>query len=409
MLGTILLFNMFFPTWINFIAKVDQNNLEYFREFIILSVIFFIIRMPFNLFSQLMVFINKAYISRSLDVFAAFFSFISLFLVIHFKLTILHFAFINGILSLLPLIACVVLFLRIWNQNYKSLDANNEQDITYAHLISSSFYFFLNGVGGLILWNTDSFVISHYLGLGSVAEYALLFKFYMILFMIITQLMNVVNPLFPKMLKENKRDMLSNLYDMLLKLFPVLGGLIFIFIFGGFKDFLFVWTHNSNIFIGYPSCFAMGLYCYFLCSSIVPYFVIASLNYAKNIYMLTLLEAILNLILSIILVQRIGVSGVIFATLIAHVCTMFLLVPKRLDKLIPEVFKFNYKYIFRHILLAVLPTAVVVGYINQLEVGYTKIIGLTFVILLYLFMSLVVLGRDDLAKYMKFVKRHRPA
>jgi O-antigen/teichoic acid export membrane protein len=398
------LFHLFFSNWINFIANINTQTLIYAKTFIIISVIFFVIRMPFSLFSQLMIFINKVYIARIIDIVSGFFSFISLLLTIHFKLTIVDYAVINGLMSLLPLIACVTIFLHIWKQHNKFLVNKKEVYITYSYLISSSFYFFLNGIGGLIIWNTDSIVIAHYLGLNNVTEYAMLFKVFSILFMIITQLMGVVNPLFPKLQKENKQEVLSDLYNVLLKLFPIIGGLIFIAIFGFFKDFLYLWTHNNNIFIGYLSCFAMGMYCYFLCSSIVPYSVIVSLNYAKVIYKLTLLEALINLVISIILVQKIGIAGVIFATLIAHILTMFLLVPGILDKLIPHTFKFDYKYILLHLVFAVIPTIFIISYINQLTFGYIKVILLLFFTLIYISVSFYFLGKNKLIKYINLIK-----
>ena len=396
-----------YPNWIHFIAQINSSILPSAKLFISVSVIFFIIRLPFSLFGQLLIFINRVYISKIIDVLSSMLTFSSLLMIIHFKLSIVQYAIISGCISLIPLFLSVLVFIKIWQRD-AVLDSGYNSDITnYRHLVGSSFYFFLNGIGGLIIWNTDSLVISHYLGLGETAEYAVMFKFFTILFMIITQVMNVVNPLFPKFLKENKRDKLSQLFDVLIRTFPLVGGFIFIIMFGFFKDFVILWTHNLSIFIGTLSCFAMGLYCYFLCSSIVPYSAIVSLNYSKEIYKLTLLEAIVNLAVSVYLVNKIGIAGVVFGTLIAHVVTMFVLVPLKLDKLLPNLFRFDFLFVVKHIIFVIIPISCVIYYLNMFSFSFTKVILLILVVIFYFMASLIIVGKKNLLEIVQFVKMQK--
>ena len=393
-----------FPDWVNFIALVSPHITPLARLFISISVIFFIIRLPFSLFGQLLIFINRVYISKIIDVLSSALAITCLLLVIHFKLTIVQYAIISGFISLVPLFLSVVIFIKIWRKN-SSLNLGYEnENISYRHLMGSSFYFFLNGIGGLIILNTDSLVISHYLGLGETAEYAVMFKFFTMLFMIITQVMNVLNPLYPKFLKEGKFDLLVKLFDVVARIFPIIGGFIFILMFGFFKDFVILWTHNSTIFIGYLSCFAMGLYCYFLCSSAIPYWVLVSLNYSKEIYKLTLLEAIVNLVLSIYLVNKIGIAGVVFGTLIAHVLTMFILVPIKLDRLIPNLFKFDFTYVFKHLVFAILPVSIMIYLLNGYSLNLIKALCFIAVCIFYFVVSFIVVGKRNLIEARQLIK-----
>ena len=392
------------PNWVHFIAQINQNIVPSAKLFISVSIIFFIIRLPFSLFGALLVFINRVYISKIIDILSSILTISSLLLVIYFKLTIVQYAIISGFISLVPLFISIILFIKIWRRETQFNLESNDENISYRHLMVSSFYFFLNGIGGLILWNTDSLVISHYLGLGETAEYAVMFKFFTILFMIITQIMNVVNPLYPKFFKENKQDILSQLFNVLIRLFPIVGGFIFIIMFGFFKDFVILWTHNSTIFIGSLSCFAMGLYCYFLCSSIVPYSAIVSLNYSKEIYKLTLLEATVNLVLSIYLVNKIGIAGVVFGTLIAHILTMFILVPIKLDRLIPNLFKFDFIYVFKHIIFAITPVSIVIYLLNGYSLSFVKILCFISVCIFYLVVSFAIMGKRNIIDAKQFIK-----
>lgn len=394
-----------YPDWIHFIAKINSIILPSAKLFITISVISFIVRLPFSIFSQLLIYINRVYISKIIEILSSSLNLASLIFVIYLKLSIVQYAIINSLISLFPLILSIFAFIKIWKKNSSSSAIIKIEKVGYYYLISNSFYFFLNAIGGLILCNTDSLIISHYLGLGKAAEYAVMFKFFTILFMIVTQLINVVNPLFPLFIKENKREMLSQLFDSLIRIFPVIGGFIFIVLFGVFKDFVILWTHNPNIFIGYLSCFSMGLYCYFLCSSIVPYYVIVSLNYSKEIYKLTLLEAIINLMLSIYLVNKIGIAGVVLGTLIAHVVTMFTLVPFKLNKLMPNLFKFDFVFVARHLLLTITPISLMVYYLNMYSISLIKISLLGFIFIFYFIMSFLLIGKKNLLKTLDIVKR----
>ncbi|MBX9597731.1 MAG: oligosaccharide flippase family protein [Burkholderiales bacterium] len=393
----LFIMHLLLPNWVHFISNISASITPTAKLFISISIIFFIARLPFSLFSQLLIFINHAYIAKVIDVFSAVLNFICLLTVIYFKLTIVQYALISGVISLVPLIFSVMIFLKIWKSisSAQSLAAEDKV-VSYRHLLESSFYFFLNSIGTLLVWNTDSLVISHYLGLGETAEYAVMFKFFTILFMIISQLMNVINPLYPKLMKEGRQEELTKLFNMTVKLFPIIGGILFLVLFGVFKDFVVLWTHNDKVFIGYLSCFAMGLYCYFLCSSVVPYSVLMSLNYSKEICLLTLCDAVLNLCLSVYLVTKIGVAGVVIATLIAHVLILFILVPIKLNKLIPNLFKFDYFYVIKHLCFVILPSGVLIYFLNNYSLNWFKIVALISIFLFYSLMSLVVLGARDI-------------
>lgn len=394
-----LMVSLLFPNWANFISGMDLHTIEIAKLFIGVSIAFYIIKLPFSLFSQLMIFINRVYIAKIIDVLSVLLSFVTLLLVIYFKLNIVQYSIINGLVSIFPLTILVVAFFKIWkslSQRIKDDYHGDTKSIGYQQLISSSFYFFLNSIGGLILGNTDSFVIGHYLGISAVAEYSVMFKFFMILFMIITQAMNVINPIYPKLFKEGKEIQLTSLFNITVQIFPIVGGILFIILFGVFKDFVILWTHSDKIFIGNASCFALGLYCYFICSSIVPYSVLMSLNYSKEIYLLTLFEAVVNLCLSIYLVTKIGISGVVFGTLIAHIITMFILAPKKLNKLIPNLFNFNFVYVIKHICFAILPSGVLIYFLNSYPPSWFKILALVGIFFFYVIMSLIVLGKVNI-------------
>jgi O-antigen/teichoic acid export membrane protein len=394
-----------FPNWINFLSKVNPSTLVTAKIFIALNILFFTIKLPWSLYTQLLIFMNRMDMAKLVDILSTSFTFICLLIVIFLKLNMLDYAIINGLLSFIPTISSIVMFNSLWD-NYPTQAQNSSTDpISYRKLTSTSFYYFINSIASLILWNTGSIVVSHYLGLSQVAEYVVLLKFFNILFMSITQLLYIISPLYPKLIKENRLTTLNNIFYLSNRSFPIIGGLLFILIFGCFKEFVILWTHNNTIFAGYLSCFAFGLYCYFLCSTLIPYFAILSLNESKTIYKLVLLEAIVSLVASVTLVQQIGIPGVIFGMLIGHMAAAFPFIPPKLDKLVPGLSSFDYKYVARHFLLAIVPTGVLVYFINHMQFSFTKSIFLLAVIIMYCVLSALVLGKDSRTQIIALISK----
>ena len=132
-----------YPNWIHFIAQINTNILPLAKLFISISVVFFIIRLPFSLFGQLLIFINRVYISKIIDILSSMLTFSSLLVVIYFKLSLVQYAIINGFISLIPLFLSIIFFIRIWRREAFSNLVYNSENTSYRHLMSSSFYFFL--------------------------------------------------------------------------------------------------------------------------------------------------------------------------------------------------------------------------------------------------------------------------
>ncbi len=404
-LSILVCVHAFIPNWIYFISQIDSNTARVAKIFIGISIIFLMVKLPFSIFTQLLVYMNKVYLAKMVEILANLLIFLSLIITIYLRLSMVDYAIISGALSLVPLFLSAFLFFKAWfiNVTYETKDAN--ELMSYRYLISSGFYIFLSGIGGMVLWSTDSLIISHYLGLNDVAEYAVLLKVFSILFLIIVQLINVVNPLYPKFIRENKEELLKILYNSTTKLFPVVGGVIFILIFGFFRDFIVLWTHNSNIFIGYLSCFLMGIYCYFLCYSIVSSSAMTALNVSKTLYKLILCEAVINLSLSILLVQHIGVAGVVLGSLVAHVVVMLFGAPYRLNKLFPHIFAFDYRYLLLHIVIIMIPSALIVYMLNSFCGGYIKLLLLCVLILIYLTANYYLIGKNLLTEIYGLIRR----
>ncbi|MFN8769232.1 MAG: lipopolysaccharide biosynthesis protein [Neisseriaceae bacterium] len=410
LLNLLLIFiYLLLPNWINFIAHINDDVKFIAKQFIMLTITFFTIRLPFSLFNQLLIFLNKMYLAKTVDIISTILTFICLLIVIYFKLNIVDYAIINGIFSFIPVLLCAQLFYKTWKtqQNDTIINTNNINTklIHYSELTKSGLYYFFNNIASLILWNTGSILIGHYLGLLKVAEYAILLKFFNILFMTVTQLVNIISPLYPKFTKEQKYSKLSAIYESTTQIMLLLGGLLFILIFGAFKEFVTLWTHNKHIFAGHLSCYFFALYCYFISYTIIPYSAIIAMNASKHMYKVVLCEAITCLVLSILLVNYMGIAGIILSQLVSHLIIELPIIPKKFNKLIPEISYNNYfKFLLKHATFTILPISIMLYYLNHLELNMLKVVLFILTILFYLVVSYLTTGKTRIQQMYALLK-----
>ena len=117
-----------------------------------------------------------------------------------------------------------------------------------------------------------------------------------------------------------------------------------------------------------------------------------------------MLEAIANLVLSIYLVTKIGVAGVVFGTLISHVATMFILVPLKLDKLMPNLFKFDFFFVIKHFLFVITPVSFMIYYLNMYSFNLMKFLLFILVFAFYFFASSIIVGKKNILEILQLIK-----
>ncbi len=399
---SLILANLFLPHWVNILGIIPRNITEISRQFVIASIIIFVLRLPISIFNQLLVFLGKIYIVKYIEIFNSFATFSILLLVCNLKLSVLHLVILNGVLSLIVNCLYLYCFYREWTpESDDNEDFSNPEFTSYRYIITSGWYVLITNIAGIVIWNTDNLVISHALGMADVAKYSIIFKMFLLLSNITTQILNVINPLYPKFYSTQKYQQMEELFTFSNRLFPIIGGLAFIVLFGGSYPFMVLWTHSSIIYPGYLTAFCLACYAYFTWNSVIAYWILNCLNLNKKIYKLTSLEAILNLILSICLVKVLGIAGVILGTLIAHFVVEFVMIPRVLYHSFEYKLRFDYRYVFKHISLALVPTAILLYYANihlanQL---WKLLITLVLITVFYLLASLYVFN----LKYLKLV------
>jgi O-antigen/teichoic acid export membrane protein len=247
-------------------------------------------------------------------------TFIFVIFAIYFKGDFTHFAFLYFLPTLLiPLIASLVLFIKEKKirPQIKLVNINKIKNIG-----NISFLFFVLQLSGLIAFYSDTLIVTAYLGVSSVAVYSVSSK----LFALPSVLLSLfLVPLWPAYAEANSRGDMVWVFESFLKsikysVIIVVPLSIIMLFFGNFV--IEKWVGQA---IQVP--FSLWLSLFFL--SILTIFggnfssLLNGLNIIKFQVITSLAMAVSNIIISVILVQKIGVSGVVWGSVISLILFVY--------------------------------------------------------------------------------------
>lgn len=207
---------------------------------------------------------------------------------------------------------------------------------------------FTSKLGGVILNSADTIVVSAFLGLAALAVYQNYYN-------IVTSVIGVVAIIFGaciagignSLIVESAQKNFGDLKKFTLIIAWIAGfgtcGLICLF-----QPFMEVWTRGTKLLLGFPAVVSFAIY-YFI------YEINMLLNLFKDAAGIwhedrfrPLITALTNLVLNIILVQFIGIYGVLYSTVIS---TLFIGMPWLLHNLFTNLFDRKYLPGFIRLLL----------------------------------------------------------
>lgn len=203
-------------------------------------------------------------------------------------------------------------------------------------LFGVSMKIFVTQIAGLIIFSTDNFIISYFLGTGKVAEYNIVNRFFAIFTLILSL---VSGPLWSQATKQyyekNYKWFKSILRRINILLVFIFLGNIFGVIIG--KKFVYIWTAHKII----PANFLIisaSLASFLTGVSNMYSSILFGINEINKMMYLSIFQAVLNIVLSYSFIKylNLGTSGVILATAFCMLTNIFVL-PQLLRKKIEEI------------------------------------------------------------------------
>ena len=181
-------------------------------------------------------------------------------------------------------------------------------------------YYFLMQVAALVVMGTDNIVISIFLGVGQVAAYAVAFQLWALA---IAGLWSGVDVLLPFFARWAARDAAESLRLAFLRAtkFAIAGTVLAAILLAAYGQRAITWWVGPLLF---PGNGVLWVFCLMLLVATPIHtaaLVLAGLGRHRAPALGGAVEALLNLALSILLVQRLGVLGVALGTLVAGLLT----------------------------------------------------------------------------------------
>jgi len=377
---------------ISLLGNIAPQYIQISKNIFIFFVVATLLKIPLTLYMQFFTGINLVYWSEIYQIITMLLTFFSLLITIYIKLDIYWFIILTlGSQLLISIISMIHVIWKYANwKNNKSFET-----ITNHEILKSGFAFFQVGIAASIVWSTDNLVISHFLSPEYVTSYSIAFKIFTYTFLFSAIINGVVGPIYGHAFIQNDWKKIERISSSILKLLPIFGAGVWVFLLFFAKELILLWTHNEMAFGGYLLIFSLGLYGYILSFVNTYATVIFSLNYAHKTLYIAWGEAILNFIFSIILIQLLGLGGVALGTALAAFLTGFIFLPQTIKKLTDENIIYNYSYVKKHFIFLVIPSVLIALLSTGIDYIQLKIIIFLLLVIVNIVVSWKLFTNED--------------
>lgn len=209
---------------------------------------------------------------------------------------------------------------------------------------------FMHKIGSLVLTSTDNIVISKFIDLTTLAMYTNYQIVIDALQSVVNSIMNGMTASIGNLIAEESVDKIYEVHKKVFFMNFWLTSFIVISLFNTLDQFIVLWVGKKFLIDKFSfSIVLMNVFLLAMRGS-VEQFKMASGKYYQDRYA-AIIEALINLIVSLILVRKIGLAGVFIGTLVSNLTVVFWVKPYVVyrdvfNKSIIEYFKMYFRYLF---------------------------------------------------------------
>lgn len=384
------------------LGNIEPQYIHTTKNIFILFVIVTLLKIPLTLYMQFFTGINLVYWSEIYQILTTIVNFAAIVITVYMELDIYMFVILT--LGAQLLVNILSVFHVLWKYS-NAKDVNDVTRVTDKDIIKSGFAFFQVGIAASVVWSTDNLVISHFLSPEDVTSYSIAFRIFTYTFLFSAIINGVVGPMYGHAYAQKEWGKIERITSTILKLLPILGAGVWVFLLFFGKELIFLWTNNEKAFGGYLLIFSLGLYGYILSFVNTYATVIFSLNHSNKILKIVWLEAILNIVFSITLIKFLGIGGVALGTALASFFSAFLFLPGAVAKLTEQKIVYKYSYVKKHFIILVLPSVLMALYSMQIDNLVLKIFIFLIIAFINIFVSWKLFTLDDKKLLIDFIRR----
>ncbi len=260
-------------------------------------------------------------------------------------------------------------------------------------LFTSGIRFLTLQIAALIILNTDNIIISHYLGPGEVAPYAITFKLFQMGLMVVTATIIALWPMYGQASERGEWEWIQRTYNRSVFSQIIPGGLIWI---GGiiFSQVIIALWAGPAAYGGLLVAFALGGHVYISSFGGSNVSVVNGLNPTNIVVIFGLTEAALNLGISLALVEPLGIGGVALGTFVASLMVNTWFHPLYIRYRTSRRVNLEVKPVLIHLNVVILCVVLALIVVLYLPGGWIRFISGITVIALYLALSWRVMPND---------------
>lgn len=184
---------------------------------------------------------------------------------------------------------------------------------------------FFHKIGGIFVFNTDLILISKFISLkivGIYASYQMIYKMLIAFEGVITQ---IITPRIGKFIAEQNSNKVFNLWKKLNILFIYISIILSYCFYNLSNDFVSLWLGKENT-LTKSTVLLITINLYIHLSRVIIGIFKETNGFFDDTYA-PILEATINFIFSIILIQYIGLNGVIIGTIISNIIVILIIKP----------------------------------------------------------------------------------
>ncbi|NOR55348.1 MAG: oligosaccharide flippase family protein [Sulfurovum sp.] len=285
-------------------------------SFIIFFLVFFI-NFISSLFGTLLFAKDMLHIQNYISIVSSIFTAVCMSLALYYGERLIILALINLFMS----VGTSIVIYYITSKNISFSVSLKYFDVSLLkEMLKPSIHYFIITASAMIVLNSDNIVISSYLGVGSLAVYAIGYKLVSMSQRLLFKIVDIMIPDIAQLDEKGKYIAILKLHNktLVVSLFLGLLGYGFLFIYG--STMLEWWVGTKyvldedilRIFITF-GMLHVGVH-------VSAIFIVAMGLHRETSYM-TILDAGLNVVLSIVLLKYYGLMGVALGTLFAHLLT----------------------------------------------------------------------------------------
>ncbi|GGK30646.1 O-antigen export protein [Yeosuana aromativorans] len=312
-IGVVLILSLDFQTILNYSRKSN----EYLQLFIFFSLLFTVLNFVLSLYKKLYLAIHESFVIELVNTSFLLFYLLFVFIFIKFNIfkSLIGLIIIYGTVNMIFALLATMIFFKIKKKivlSFKFFDSKEGKS-----LFNLGGKFFVINISLLIILSTDNVIVSNILGPGYVTDYSIvqkLFQFIIVGFSVI--LASSWSLYSDALVRKDYNWIRRNIRKMNLLFIGIvfIGFLLYFFI----DPILDTWIGKEVIILPKGLVFYNMIYCLIFCfSNIYMYFINATGQIKVQMY-LYLFGALVNIPLSIYLVNLLETStGVILSTIIS--------------------------------------------------------------------------------------------